>query len=61
MENIKNMTNHELGVIAKAFMECGTYERCIDCPCDGVLCSRDDFGDARMAFQQEVFNRLMDD
>lgn len=58
-EDIKNMTNHELGVVAKAFTECGKYDKCIDCPCDGVLCSRGDLVDAREFFAKEVARRLM--
>lgn len=57
-EDIKNMSNHELGVIAKAFTECGKYNRCIDCPCSGVLCGRGDLVGAREFFIKEVARRL---
>ena len=60
MEGIKHMTNHELGVIANAFCNCEKYERCADCPCDGILCSRDDFGYVRDFFLKEVARRLME-
>ena len=60
MEKIKNMSNYELGVIAKAFVECGTCERCIDCPCENVLCGISNFESAREFFAKEVAKRLME-
>ena len=58
MEDIKNMDNHELGVIAKAFAECGNLI-CSDSPCDGILCSVGGW-EYRKAFILEVAERLME-
>ena len=57
---IKKMSNHELGVIAKAFDECASHVKCADCPCDGVICGCDDFGYKRELFIREVAKRLME-
>lgn len=54
-EDIKNMSNYELGVIAKAFTECGD---CANCPCDGILCGGKNWDD-RAVFIREVAIRLM--
>ena len=55
-EDIKNMSNHELGVIAKAFVACG---KCSSCPCDGILCGNKGWED-RKVFILEVAERLME-
>ena len=55
MEAIEDMSNHELGVIAKAFAECGD---CANCPCDGILCGNKGWED-RKIFILEVAKRLM--
>ena len=55
MEDIKNMSDHELGVIAKAFAEC---KDCAGCPCDGILCGNNGWN-GRQAFILEVAERLM--
>lgn len=60
MEEIRNMSNYELGVIAKAFTECEKYERCIDCPCEGVLCGCNNFEAKREFFMKEMAKRLME-
>ena len=55
MGNIKNMSNHELGIIAKAFAECGD---CANCPCQDVLCNGRGWNE-RKVFILEVARRLM--
>lgn len=58
--DINNMSNYELGVIVNAFFNCKEYDKCADCPCDGILCGHDDFGYAREFLGKEVAKRLMD-
>ncbi len=58
-KNISTMNNYELGVIAKAFVECGRREKCADCPCEGVLCGIEHIAEARDSFMREVAKRLM--
>ena len=39
---IEEMSNHELGTIIKAFVNCPDYggsNSCKDCPCEGIFCS----------------------
>lgn len=59
--NIYNMTNYELGVIAKAFMECETHKWCNECPCDGIICGIANIVSARNNFNQEIAKRLMEE
>lgn len=60
MEEIKNMTNNELGEIVKAFTECGKHKDCVSCPCEGVLCGINQLVEARESFMREVSKRLME-
>ena len=56
MENkFEYMSYHELGVIAKAFMDC--YD-CKNCPCNYVLCYVDDLEKAREDFINEFAKRV---
>ena len=55
IKDIKDMSNYELGTIAKAFAEC---EDCVNCPCDGMLCGNNGW-DERKTFILEVAKRLM--
>lgn len=55
MEDIKKMNNHELGVIAKAFVEC---KDCDNCACADILCNGRGW-EERKIFVREVAERLM--
>lgn len=55
MEDIKDMSDYELGVIAKAFVEC---RGCSTCPCDGILCGNKGWADQK-GFVLEVAERWM--
>ena len=58
MENkFEYMSDYELGVIAKAFMDCGD---CKSCPCDCVLCSVSDIKKTREDFVNEFARRVME-
>lgn len=58
IENFENWGDYELGVIAKAFMDCGNHS-CEECSCNGVLCNVDDVVESREAFISEFANRIM--
>lgn len=53
--DIKDLSNYELGAIAKAFVECGD---CANCPCHDFLCDGRGWNE-RSAFILEVAERLM--
>ncbi len=60
MNIFETMSNYELGTIAKAFDECGSHNKCADCPCEGKICGRDDFGYMRELFNREIAKRLLE-
>ena len=50
-----DMSNHELGKLAKAYIEC---ESCATCPCDMIVCG---FGEIMVNnFLLEISKRLME-
>lgn len=57
-KKIENMSNHELGEVAKAFANCASYNYCNGCPCDGVLCNHKDVAEARDYFICVVAERF---
>lgn len=59
IEELKSMSNYELGEVAKAFTECGKCKDCLGCPCEGVLCGVYNIVDSRDYFMREVAKRLM--
>lgn len=50
MNKFESMSDSELGVIAKDFMDCEKHKDCGDCACAGVLCGVDDIDKVRKYF-----------
>jgi hypothetical protein len=59
VEKFEDWGDYELGMIAKAFMDCGNCKSCAECPCDGVLCCVGDIKKAREDFVSEFARRVM--
>lgn len=57
-KNIKNMSNYELVMIAKAFANCENQMECITCPCCTVICDITDSTDGKDAFICEIGIRM---
>ena len=57
-ERFEDWGDYELGMIAKAFLDCANFKSCAQCPCDGVLCSVGDIKKAREDFVREFARRV---
>ena len=63
IEKFENYGDYELGKIAHDFMNCGNYESCRKCSCDGIICNvgeSHDYIKAREAFTREFTKRMME-
>ena len=59
IEKLNNMSDYELGEVAKAFAECSECKDGASCPCYGVLCGVYNIVNFRDYFMSEVAKRLM--
>lgn len=59
MNQFESMSDSELGVIAKDFMDCKENKTCADCACQGVLCEVFDSEKARKHFITAFEARVM--
>ena len=59
IEKLNNMSDYELGEVAKVFAECSECKDCASCPCCGILCGVYNIVNFRDYFMSEVAKRLM--